>query len=74
MLCLSLIHISLDAANADAAYIVVVVDRGNQDVYKRQVVGEKLTRLFEYATEKGLPVVVFTCSGGARMQLSLIHI
>ena len=32
------------------------------------VVGEKLTRLFEYATEKGLPVVVFTCSGGARMQ------
>ncbi len=32
------------------------------------VVGEKLTRLFEYATEKSLPVVVFTCSGGARMQ------
>ena len=32
------------------------------------VVGEKLTRLFEYATEKGLPVVLFTCSGGARMQ------
>lgn len=29
------------------------------------VVGEKLTRLFEYATEKGLPVVLFTCSGGA---------
>ncbi len=32
------------------------------------VVGEKLTRLFEYATEKSLPVIVFTCSGGARMQ------
>ena len=32
------------------------------------VVGEKLTRLFEYATEKSLPVVLFTCSGGARMQ------
>lgn len=32
------------------------------------VVGEKLTRLFEYATEKALPVVLFTCSGGARMQ------
>ena len=32
------------------------------------VVGEKLTRLFEYATEKSLPVVIFTCSGGARMQ------
>lgn len=32
------------------------------------VVGEKLTRLFEYATEKALPVIVFACSGGARMQ------
>lgn len=32
------------------------------------VVGEKLTRLFETATEKKLPVVIFTASGGARMQ------
>lgn len=32
------------------------------------VVGEKLTRLFEYGAEHGLPVIVFTCSGGARMQ------
>ncbi|WP_122788716.1 acetyl-CoA carboxylase, carboxyltransferase subunit beta [Intestinibacillus sp. Marseille-P6563] len=32
------------------------------------VVGEKLARLFEYATEHRLPVVLFTCSGGARMQ------
>lgn len=32
------------------------------------VVGEKLTRMFEYAAERGLPVVLFTCSGGARMQ------
>lgn len=32
------------------------------------VVGEKITRLFEYATEHRLPVVLFTCSGGARMQ------
>lgn len=31
------------------------------------VVGEKLTRLFEYATKKHLPVVIFTASGGARM-------
>ncbi|WP_220741174.1 acetyl-CoA carboxylase carboxyltransferase subunit beta [Leuconostoc miyukkimchii] len=30
--------------------------------------GEKITRLFEYATENGLPVVLFTASGGARMQ------
>lgn len=32
------------------------------------VVGEKITRLVEYATEKGLPVIIFTASGGARMQ------
>uniref|UniRef100_UPI0030039E07 AccD n=1 Tax=Prototheca miyajii TaxID=2034260 RepID=UPI0030039E07 len=32
------------------------------------VVGEKITRLIEYATEQGLPVVIFCASGGARMQ------
>ncbi|MBS9338593.1 acetyl-CoA carboxylase, carboxyltransferase subunit beta [Fructobacillus sp. M2-14] len=30
--------------------------------------GEKITRLFEHATENKLPVVLFTASGGARMQ------
>lgn len=32
------------------------------------VVGEKITRLFERATEQKLPVIIFTASGGARMQ------
>lgn len=32
------------------------------------VVGEKIARCFERATEEGLPVVGFTVSGGARMQ------
>lgn len=32
------------------------------------IVGEKLTRLFECATKERLPVIVFTASGGARMQ------
>lgn len=32
------------------------------------VVGEKITRAFERATQKGLPIVLFTASGGARMQ------
>lgn len=32
------------------------------------VVGEKITRLFEFATGTGAPVVGFTVSGGARMQ------
>jgi len=31
------------------------------------VVGEKLTRLIEAATEKGLPVIIISTSGGARM-------
>lgn len=32
------------------------------------VVGEKITRLFERALEEQLPVIIFTASGGARMQ------
>lgn len=32
------------------------------------VVGEKITRAIEYATKKRLPIIIFTCSGGARMQ------
>lgn len=31
-------------------------------------VGEKITRAIEYATKKKLPVLIFTTSGGARMQ------
>ncbi len=32
------------------------------------VVGEKITRMVERATEQRLPVIIFACSGGARMQ------
>ena len=38
------------------------------------VVGEKITRIFEYATENGLPVVGYTVSGGARMQEGLLSL
>jgi len=38
------------------------------------VVGEKLTRLFERATEKNLPVVLFIASGGARMQEGILSL
>jgi len=38
------------------------------------VVGEKITRLFEYATEHRLPVIGFTASGGARMQEGVISL
>ena len=37
-------------------------------------VGEKITRLFEYATEHGLPVVGYTVSGGARMQEGILSL
>ncbi len=38
------------------------------------VTGDKITRAFEYATEKGLPVVAFTVSGGARMQEGILSL
>ena len=33
-----------------------------------EVVGEKITRMVERATKEKLPVLIFACSGGARMQ------
>lgn len=38
------------------------------------VVGEKITRAFEHATRNGLPVVLFTASGGARMQEGIVSL
>ncbi len=38
------------------------------------VVGEKITKLFEYATNERLPVIIFTASGGARMQEGIISL
>lgn len=38
------------------------------------VVGEKITRLFEFATAEKLPVVLFTASGGARMQEGIMSL
>lgn len=38
------------------------------------VVGEKITRAFEYATVHRLPVVLFTASGGARMQEGIVSL
>lgn len=38
------------------------------------VVGEKITRVFERATQEHLPVIIFACSGGARMQEGMISL
>lgn len=36
--------------------------------------GEKITRAIEYATKKKLPVIIFSASGGARMQEGILSL
>ncbi|NLZ83754.1 MAG: acetyl-CoA carboxylase carboxyltransferase subunit beta [Clostridiales bacterium] len=38
------------------------------------VIGEKLTRLLERATKERLPIIIFTASGGARMQEGIMSL
>lgn len=38
------------------------------------VVGEKITRAFELATSRRLPIIIVTCSGGARMQEGMLSL
>lgn len=38
------------------------------------VVGEKITRLIEYGTQEGLPVILVCASGGARMQEGILSL
>ncbi|AMB98498.1 acetyl-CoA carboxylase carboxyl transferase subunit beta [Aerococcus urinaehominis] len=38
------------------------------------MVGEKITRLFEYALDHRMPVIIFTASGGARMQEGIMSL
>ncbi len=39
-----------------------------------EAVGEKITRAVERATEERLPVILFACSGGARMQEGIVSL
>lgn len=39
-----------------------------------KVVGEKLTRMIERATKQKMPVIIFCCSGGARMQEGIVSL
>ena len=39
-----------------------------------EVVGEKITLAAERATEEKLPLILFTCSGGARMQEGIVSL
>lgn len=54
--------------------VVGVMDSHFMMASMGSVVGEKITRAFERATEKNLPVVLFTASGGARMQEGIVSL
>lgn len=57
-----------DATIRGIRCVVAVMDSQYMMASMGSVVGEKLTRAFERADEEKLPVIVFTASGGARMQ------
>lgn len=59
--------------NVEGIQVVIgVMDSRFMMASMGRVVGEKVTRLFGEATKKKLPVILFCCSGGARMQESII--
>ena len=54
--------------------VLIIMDSHFMMASMGSVVGEKITRAFETATEKGLPVVAFTASGGARLQEGILSL
>ena len=54
--------------------VIGIMDSNFMMASMGSVVGEKITRAFEYATENKLPVILFTASGGARMQEGIISL
>jgi acetyl-CoA carboxylase carboxyl transferase subunit beta len=48
--------------------VIAVMDPAFMMGSMGSVVGEKVTRAVEYATKRRLPIIIFTASGGARMQ------
>ncbi len=56
------------------AYALGVMDFRFLGASMGAVVGEKITRIIEYATAKHLPLVIVTASGGARMYEGMISL
>lgn len=54
--------------------VIGIMDSSFMMASMGSVVGEKITRAFEYATAHKLPVVLFTASGGARMQEGIVSL
>ncbi len=52
----------------DHPFALAIMDSSFRMASMGSVVGEKITRAIEYATKRGVPFVIFTASGGARMQ------
>ncbi|EQB20250.1 MULTISPECIES: acetyl-CoA carboxylase, carboxyltransferase subunit beta [unclassified Dehalobacter] len=48
--------------------VIAVMDSNFMMGSMGSVVGEKVTRAFEFAAERKMPIIAFTASGGARMQ------
>lgn len=57
-----------------AKTVVAIMDSRFRMGSMGAAVGEKLARAFNHATENRLPVIVFTASGGARMQEGIISL
>lgn len=55
-------------------FAVFVMDSRFMMASMGSVLGEKITSIFEYATENNLPVIGFTASGGARMQEGIVSL
>ncbi|MCO7124837.1 acetyl-CoA carboxylase, carboxyltransferase subunit beta [Sporolactobacillus shoreicorticis] len=53
---------------------VAIMDKGFRMGSMGSVVGEKITRLIEYADKNGIPVIIFSASGGARMQEGVLSL
>ncbi|MEG2596994.1 MAG: acetyl-CoA carboxylase carboxyltransferase subunit beta, partial [Oscillospiraceae bacterium] len=54
--------------------VIAIMDSRFMMASMGSVVGEKITRAFETATQKKLPVVIFAASGGARMQEGILSL
>nr|WP_302627644.1 acetyl-CoA carboxylase carboxyltransferase subunit alpha [uncultured Eubacterium sp.] len=54
--------------------VLIVMDGRFLMASMGEIVGEKITRSIERATKENLPVVIFACSGGARMQEGIISL
>lgn len=63
-----------DATINENPVVIAVMDSRFRMGSMGSVVGEKITRAIEQAIEKELPFIIFTASGGARMQEGILSL